>query len=322
MAQDLNLQLAYFHYSWEEKHKALKALSYLCKFVATLWFLIRKKPHVVFVQLAPTPALYAVALYAFFTGVQYISDCHNTMLYDGHWLHWPLAKKLLKRSSLVLVHNEEVKAVADKLGIMSIIYMDPPPAIVPDRSIQQVAGINLKTDRYILLPCNMAADDEPAEAFFAAARQLSHIRFVLTGYIEKIPAYLRPQAPANVHYTGFLAEDAFNALYAHAHAAIVLSTREGTQPSGASEAIALGIPLLVTDLLTTRKIYKDWVMFTRNTADSLVQHIGALLEHREQYASRIAFARLSIEKQTNAQRLKLQECLHSLNTQDLSTATH
>lgn len=301
LSEALNLELKYFHYNWEEKHKLLKCFSYILKFFQTLVYLFAKQPQLVFVQLAPTPPLYAVALYAILTKAPYISDCHNTMIYDGHWIHWPLAKYLLKRSDLVLVHNEEVKQKATYIGIKSFIYMDPPPVIHINEDITIVSGIKIKEENYILLPCNMGAVDEPAEEFFKAAQELPNIQFILTGYAEKIPTHLRQMAPSNVIYTGYLKEDEFNALYKYADASLVLSTREGTQPSGASEAITLGVPLIVTNSETTRNLYKGTVIFVENVAREIVKGVNEASHNKHVYKQHIYETKKMIASKTNAQ---------------------
>jgi glycosyltransferase involved in cell wall biosynthesis len=321
LTETFSLELKHFHFSWEERSKALKIVSYLLKFGYTLLYLFSNRPRVVMVQLAPSPALYPVAIYCALTGARYLSDCHNTMIYDGHWIHWPLAKILLKRSSLVIVHNSYVQEVASGLGLASHILLDPPPQIQVDEKIEVVSGIRIKAEEYVILPCNMAADDEPAEEFFAAAHMLPHVQFVLTGYNEKLPSHLRQLIPDNVRYTGFLQETEFNALYQNAQAALVLSTREGTQPSGASEALALGVPLVVTDLIITRQLYKEHVVFTKNTANQIVASVQVILANRIKYSSSIHVAREEIALLTNDQTEKLKASLASmLPKQELALA--
>lgn len=306
LAETFGMDLKYFHFRWEEKGRAFKIASYLLKFIHTLYYLLSKRPAYVVVQLAPSAALYPVAIYCALSRTPYLSDCHNTMIYDGHWIHWPFAKKLLKRSNLIIVHNNYVQEVADGLGLSTFVLLDPPPKIQVNPDIQEVAGVQIKEVDYVILPCNMAADDEPAEEFFAAAQRLPHTRFILTGYNEKLAPHLRQLIPSNVRYTGYLQEDEFNALYKHAKAALVLSTREGTQPSGASEAIALSVPLIVTDLEITRALYKDCVVFTKNTAQEIVEGVQEILQSRSLYATTINDARDRISLLTEEQSEKME----------------
>lgn len=248
LARDFDLDTQYIWYEWDQRGKLYRALSYLPKFMSTIRILFRHKPKYVFIQLAPTPLLYAAALYKLFTGNQYIADCHNTMIYDDHWIKWPLARRLLCWSCVTLTHNDDVQQLAERLGISSLVLRDPLPVMsVPD-SIEVVAGISIKQTTYIMVPSGMAAADEPVEEFFEAARTMPDVLFAVTWFKEKLPARLLGAAPENICFTGFLDETEFNALYAHAGAALVLTTREGTQPSGAAEAIALGVPLVLSEI--------------------------------------------------------------------------
>ena len=252
----LGLVVRYYHFSWEERGKLFKLLSYVAKSLITLLDLLRYRPPFVFIQLAPTPLLYIVAIYCAFTKAQYISDCHNTMIYDDHWIKWPFAKKLLYRSFIMLVHNEDVRKKAEAIGLRPFVLRDPLPVISVPKDIDEIGGINIKEKKYVIVPCGMAID-EPVEELFIAARAVPEALFVLTWFVDKLHPSLREEASDNILFTGFLDEPYFNSLYANANAALVLTTREGTQPSGASEAIALGVPLVISDIETTRRLYMD-----------------------------------------------------------------
>jgi glycosyltransferase involved in cell wall biosynthesis len=318
VAKKFNMPVKYFHYNWEEKHVALKVLSYVFKSVETFAYLVKTRPKTIIVQLPPTPTLYVVSLYSLLFGAKYLSDCHNTMIYDAPWINWPLAKILLRRSSMVLVHNDEVKQKAKVIGVDSFICMDPPPIIEVKNEIDEVAGIKIKEQQYVLLPCNMAADDEPTEEFFEAARSLPEIQFVLTGFLEKVPEYKRKLAPSNVKYTGFLKEEQFNALYKHAQVAVVLSTREGTQPSGASEAIALEVPLVVTDMKITRKLYKNTVLYTKNKAQDLAKSIKEGLAKRNDLKESIVQTKEMIGSLTSEQYENLKYFINAIDEKEVS----
>lgn len=282
-----DLRTIYFHYEWEERGKLFKSISYIPKFFLTMHALFKYKPKYVFAQLAPTTLLYTVAIYKALTGNRYIADCHNTMIYDDHWIKWPFAKSLLRRSYITLVHNDDVRELADRLRIESLVLRDPLPILkVPD-GIREVAGIPITETKYVIVPCGMAAD-EPVRELFEAAHMIPDVLFVMTWFIDGLPEDMRAIAPDNVRFTGFLPEHEFNALYANANAALVLTTREGTQPSGASEAISLGIPLVVSEIHTTKRLYKDAPVFVQNQSESIAAGVRTALEDYDNLAEKIA----------------------------------
>jgi glycosyltransferase involved in cell wall biosynthesis len=300
MAVAFDLETKYFHFKWEERGRLFKAISYAPKFFLTIYALFKDKPKYVFVQLAPTPLLYAVAVYKMFSGNHYISDCHNTMLYDDHWIKWPLAKELLRWSYITLVHNDDVREHADRQRIESRILRDPLPVMAISDQFREIAGISLKGTEYVIIPCSMAAD-EPVQELFDAARKVPSVLFMVTWFSERLPTDLRTQAPNNIRFTGFLPEPEFNTLYANANAALVLTTREGTQPSGAAEAISLGIPLLVSEIRTTKRLYKDAPLYVKNDANSIAAGIRMALDDRETLSEAIAGLRESLVEEVDSQ---------------------
>lgn len=295
----LGIPVRYYHYQWEEKRAPYKLFSYLLKAVNTTRDLFNLRPTFIYIQLAPTPLLYTVALYAFFKKAKYIPDCHNTMIYDSHWIKWPYAKSLLRKSLVLLVHNDDVKSYARKIGLDPFVLRDPLPAIsIRSDSCNEV---DLNTDMdYVIIPCSLAVD-EPIEELFEAIGDMPDIDFYMTWYSEKLPIELRTKAPHNLHFTGYLSESDFNQLYSNAKAAIVLTTREGTQPSGASEAIALGVPLVVSDIRTTRTLYKDAVIFVKNDPEAIRSGVHKAISSTQLYSSRIKTLRKNLEYESSLQ---------------------
>lgn len=300
LATAFDLETRYIHFKWEERGRFFKALSYLGKFYLTMRDLFRYRPKYVFVQLAPTPLLYAAALYCALTGNRYIADCHNTMIYDAWWIKWPFAETLLRAAHITLVHNDDVRAHADRLGVPSIILRDPLPTMAVQVEIDEVAGISLKSARYVIIPCSMAVD-EPVRELFEAASTVPDVLFVMTWFADRLPVDSRQSAPENMRFTGFLREPEFNALYANARAALVLSTREGTQPSGAAEAISLGIPLIVSRLNTTLRLYGAAPVFVENEPGSIALGIQTALDNHDALASAISALRHDLAEDANAQ---------------------
>jgi glycosyltransferase involved in cell wall biosynthesis len=290
----LGLNVKYIHYKWEEKNRILKSFSYIIKAVISLMILIKTKPKFIFIQLAPTPLLYIVSAYCAITKSKYIADCHNTMIYDSHWIKWPFAKPLLSRSIIMIVHNQDVLAHANSIGLRAVVVQDPLPKIDVTENIEIIRGIHIYKDSYVIVPCSMA-EDEPIEDVFDAARKVSNTLFVFTWYSEKISKRIIEKAPENICFSGYLEEPEFNLLYSKANAALVLTTREGTQPSGAAEAISLGIPLVISDIETTRHFYKDAPVYVRNDSDSIAEGVRNALGNNAKITEKIKLLRLQIK---------------------------
>lgn len=276
LSAEFNLETKYYYYPWENKTKLHKAGSYILKTANTLKDLVHFKPSVVFVQLPPTPVLYIVYVYCKLAKCKLVADCHNAMIYSK-WFHWPLAKILLRKVDALLVHNEDVEHYASQYGLNAITLRDPLPTLMDTVDVSRCAQYPFTKDSYVIVPWSFAPD-EPIDELIQAAQQLPHIKFVMTWFVERLPQRMRDRMPPNLVLTGYLEDRDFNTIFSQAFAAIVLTKREGTQPSGASEAIALHVPLIVSDLKTTRKLYEDMPIYIENTVEGIKSGVTIALE--------------------------------------------
>ena len=222
------------------------------------------------------------------------------MIYADHWIKWPFAKFLLRRSFITLTHNEDVRAIANDIHIPTVVLRDPLPNMSVPTDIEEVAEISIRDTAYVIVPWGMAPD-EPVKELFKAAGATPEVLYVMTWFKERLPVSLQMDAPDNIVFTGFLPEMSFNALYANARAALVLTTLEGTQPSGAAEAIALGIPLVVSDIRTTRRLYQKAAVFVTNEPDSIASGILYALENNIELSSKVAGLRKQLVEDASSQ---------------------
>ena len=285
LANKFNLHVEYYYYPWEEKSRLHKAWSYVYKTIATINDLFRIRPKLIFIQLPPTPVLYIVAAYCQLNGCKLVADCHNAMIYSG-WLAWPFAKTLLRKSDVLIVHNQDVEHYAKKLKLAAITLRDPLPDLSNMDTSELLAHYDLSQGNYIIVPWSFSAD-EPIRELIQAAKLLPETKFVMTWFAEKMPEDIRDSLPNNLVLTGYLSEKAFNTVFSHAGAALVLTTREGTQPSGASEAIVLGVPLIISDMKTTRKLYEDMPVYVENSTNGILSGIRMVFNEHDKCITKI-----------------------------------
>lgn len=275
LAAKLGLDIIYYHLPWEERSKAHKLVSYCFKLIRTATDLVRLRPKILFVQLPPIPLLYLIGLYSRFSSCRIIADCHNAMI-DGPWIKFPFAVTSLKRAQCILVHNPDIADMAREYGLDVTVSRDQLPNVPKYADEEVLDNFNLKKGQYVIVPWNFASD-EPIREFAECARALPDVQFVATWFKERLDSELLKAMPENVYFSGFLEVDVFNQLFHHAGAALSLTVREGTQPSAVSEAIAFGIPAVVSDLQTTRKLYGDKVVFVRNDPQSIAEGLTQAL---------------------------------------------
>ncbi|MFC1773653.1 hypothetical protein ACFL3A_09915 [Pseudomonadota bacterium] len=285
LAAKFDLSVKYYYFSWEEKTKLHKALSYIFKTVLTLRDMFRLKPSIIFIQLPPTPVLYIAIAFCKLTNCKLVADCHNAMIYSK-WLSWPLAKLLLREADTLLVHNQDVENYAKRFQLDAITLHDPLPALTdrvgPDIRIQY----EFTKEDYVIVPWSFAPD-EPIDELIRAAASMPETVFVMTWFAEKLPANIKNNVPSNLVMTGYLNDNDFTAIFAQATAALVLTTREGTQPSGATEAIALSVPLILSDLKTTRRLYDDMPIYIDNSADGIRRGIQQAFTEQDEVKARV-----------------------------------
>ena len=270
----------YLHFDWEERSKAHKAVSYCCKFCLTLWVLYRRRPDLVYVQAPPVFAVYAAWLYSRIFGVPYVVDAHNPMIYDTFWPRLPWATTVLRQAASVLVHNPYVEDMARAMDLPCTVLMDRPPDVRPEEFPLPRAIIGDRHAPRVVVPCSYDVD-EPLAELQNATRALPHVDFFITWYREKLPREFAHGFGSNVIFTGFLPIQEFNALLACADVILVLTTRNGTQPSGATEALSFERPLVVSDSQTIRTLFPKGAIYVENQAGAIADGIQAALRDKE-----------------------------------------
>jgi glycosyltransferase involved in cell wall biosynthesis len=218
---------------------------------------------------------------------------------------------MLTNAAIVLVHNEDIEEKIKDWGFPHLLLRDPIPQIQVNENIETAGSIKIKEDKYIIIPGSFASD-EPIQELFDAMRLCPDVLFVCTWFKEKLTNDHQKNVPPNLRLTGFLEEQTFTALYANAAAAIVLTTREGTQPSGASEAISLCVPLIVSDIATTRRLYSEAAVFVQSNSTSIAEGINYALNNQEFLRIKIKRLKERISAENNNQMLIFKERLENL----------
>lgn len=314
LAKYFDLDMYYIHYNWEEKSKYYKPVSYIFKLLDTFKVLLKTKTKIIFVQIAPTLPLYPILLYCRLKKAIFIADCHNTTFYDSFWIKLPFAKKMLHKANVVFVHNEDILEKVKDWKLPVYLLRDPIPEIKVNNEISTIAGIKIKEQEYVIIPGSFASD-EPLDELFNAIRLSPGILFACTWFKERLPKEQQKDVPKNLRLTGFLNEEDFNAFYSNANAAIVLTTREGTQPSGASEAISLNVPLIVSDIATTRRLYSEAAVFVKSDAASIAEGVNYALQHQSELKAKLKTLKERISDEINKQLIQFKQYLEKYSNQ-------
>jgi glycosyltransferase involved in cell wall biosynthesis len=301
LAPTLDLDIYYFHFPWEEKSKIFKAISFFMKSLRTLTCLFHNRPRIVFVQFPPPPALYCVAFYSWLSGSKYVSDCHFGTT-NELWLDWICVKRLLIKGKVIIHNDHLIEQTIRKLNMKPYVVRD---GIAKRQSAEGnksdlLSEMGLSPQSYVILPWSFSPD-EPLKEAIAAMEMLPEVKFVVTWYQEKISGTIKKTFPSNLLLTGYLPPDKFNILFAQSGVALVLTSNEATQLSGMQEAMAFEIPAIVSDLKTTRFLYKSYPVYVNNDPESIAEGVTYAFQNRRDLEQRMNKLRVETEQEFNNQ---------------------
>ena len=178
-----------------------------------------------------------------------------------------LSRWLMRRACLTIVTNAELSERVRRARGRSFVLPDPLPMVPPHLP----AGTTRPT--YVVVVCTFAPD-EPLGEIFAAAQALPRVHFKVTGNAQRCAPALIASKPANVELTGFLDEHSYWALLAASQAVVDLTSMPDCLVCGAYEALALGVPMILTDNPAGRRLFGQIAVF----ADMAPAEIAAAIE--------------------------------------------
>jgi glycosyltransferase involved in cell wall biosynthesis len=267
LASLINCQLKFIPHLFQSKY--LRPLDYLIKLVVSIQEILTQKPDFVVAQCPPTYS----ALPALLTKTAYVIDAHNPLFQVEMWQKLPLSKTLLNQALAIIVHNAEmyelVKSIYPSAQLFTI--SDPIKSIVPDNPQQRQA-------KQILVIASFDPWDEPVDLLIETMRQLADYQFIVTADVNKLAPETATQLQQlnNVNLTGFLATAEYHQVLCSSLAALVLTTSEATQPSGACEALSSNTQLVISKTSLTQKLFGKWAVLVDNSPASIVKAIRSL----------------------------------------------
>ena len=279
LAPRLNARVVWLPNRWRSRY--LRPLDYLRKLVETYRVVRDYRPRFLVLQ-SPPPfgALAAMAL-----RVPYVVDAHNASL-QGFWAKVPLTRLIARRAVAVVAHNDEAKAIADARfpGSVVTVLRDP---LDLELCAQRAAA---RDPNRVLIVCSFAAD-EPIALIHDLIAARSDLEFVITARVEKLAPTWRERFERlpNLRLPGFLPTARYNELLVTSGAAVVLTERSATQPSGACEALASDTPLVVSRTSLTESLFGGWAQLVEHDVVSIAAAIdrarGSRLDLSEERAA-------------------------------------
>ena len=210
----------------------------------TVAVLRRCQPQVLVVMAPPLPLVLIALSWARRHGGSVVIDAHTGAVVSPRTGRPRRRFAVLARhADLVLVTRPELAALLP--GVRALV-LDDAPVDVPDVAADHERRDGLPVR--VVYPCSWYAD-EPVADVLAAAHSLPGVEFVLTG----TPRGQLTDIADNVTLTGYTDHSTYWSLLRGADLALALTTREHTMQRAGYEALAAGVPLVVsgTDALTS-----------------------------------------------------------------------
>jgi glycosyltransferase involved in cell wall biosynthesis len=211
-----------------------------------------------------------------------------------------VSRWLLRRACLTIVTNAELAERVRQAHGRPLVLPDPLPVVPPGLP----AGASHPP---YLVVVSTFAPDEPLAEIFAAAQTLPQALFKVTGNARRCAPVLRSAKPANVELTGFLDEHSYWKLLAASNAVLDLTSMSDCLVCGAYEALALGVPMVLTDNPAGRRLFDRTAVFSDTTPAGIAAAAEAALVR-----SRDPAAALEYTAQWHTQMLGLRSALLEL----------
>jgi glycosyltransferase involved in cell wall biosynthesis len=267
LADLLGCELKFLPHLFPSKY--LRPLDYLLKLAVNIKDILVQKPDFAIAQCPPTFS----ALPALMTKTPYLIDAHNPLFQVEMWQKLPLAQTILSNALGIIVHNIEMFELVKEIYPSASLFTigDPIKEIAPPSPPQRLA-------KQILVIASFDPWDEPVELLIDSMKRLTEYNFVITADAKKLNSATATslQQLKNVRLTGFLATEDYHQVLCSSLAALVLTTSDATQPSGACEALSSNTQLVISRTSLTEKLFGEWAVLVDNDSEAIAQAIRSL----------------------------------------------
>lgn len=266
------------------RHGVPRYVELLARSLAALWRL--RRTTVVVQSPSLLLATLAVTVAPVF-GLHLVIDGHNESVqpftHDTPLVRW-LIRAVIGRADTVIVTNDQLAEVVRRYGGRPFVLPDAIPSAPPLTTPPSRPSLPV-----VLVICTYAAD-EPVDVFIETARQLLGTATIhLTGRPNRDAERLLATAPRNLRVLGYLSESQYWAELRDAKVVVDLTLKPNCLVCGAYEAIAVGKAPILSDDVSSRRLFDGVATFVDNTAESLSDAIRRRLTDNN-YDSQAIFA--------------------------------
>ncbi len=253
------------------RRKLLRPIDYLYKLLVGCYVGLKTQPRLIVFQ---APPLYS-AFTALLLQIPYVIDAHNPVFQNvGGKIAWgklPLSGFLIRHARAVIVHNHGILKLARKTYPEVTFFNIPDP-------LEPISGFSVeRLSNQVLVICSFDPD-EPVEVLLESIARLNQYNFIVTADVLKLPYDLQVKLKnlPNIQLTGFLPIEEYHMLLCSSVAALVLTSQDLIQPSGACEALSSNTQLIISDTALIQELFGEWAILVENTAPAIVNAVEGL----------------------------------------------
>jgi glycosyltransferase involved in cell wall biosynthesis len=281
LARVLCAKLYFVHYL-QIKKPIIAPIKYLLQAFKTVSILLQEKPNIVLVQNPPIFLPLLVLLFGKIYGIKLIIDSHTAAFLSFPWQQFIfLHKYVSRRAAVTIVTNKGLADIVNTWKAKVCILTTIP-------SIEKFGDndIESKNVTKIVCVCSFSAD-EPILEIIEAARDISNVKFIITGDSSRLSTAIIERSPVNVVFTGFLKRKDYISLLQSANGIIDLTTRDFTLLDGGQEAVALEVPLITSNWPVLQDYFNKGTVYTQNTKEEISKAVKDLLSRQKELKTQI-----------------------------------
>ena len=260
-------------------YSALPQVVRYLKSISATWQVLNKRQYdLIFAQYPSLLLNLALIVCKSWFKYQLVIDAHNTAirhLQSGGLLKL-LASYALRHADMVIVSNQQIAQTLSTYRINATVLPDKIPHI-PQRQLGR-DWVHLPRPFVVLIAT--FAPDEPIDTFIKGVQLATQpITLFVTGQCSKAKNLLH-HASTQIIFTDYLTYPQYEGLIQNADLLVDLTTLDNCLVCGAYEALAVGVPALVSDNAATREMFKKGFIFAKNSPLDYAQAIGKFFENR------------------------------------------
>jgi hypothetical protein len=276
--------------------------------VATVAYLLRRRPKVIVVTNPPIFAALVAYGCARLIGASVILDSHpGAFGVQGDRVAAKLQRLhrwMVPRAALVLCTDETwCEQVRSWGGTAAVLHEAPSRWDCPDPA---------RHDPLRVLVVGRFTADEPVAEVVEAARMVPDCRFSLTGEPARCPPEVQAALPANAGLVGFMGPEAYRQAVADADVILTLTTEPTSVMRAAYEAVYARRPLIVSDWPIDRELFPQ-ALHAANERAALAIAVRSMCAHYDAYAASVDHALAVQSTRWADQRRTLIEAIEQLS---------